>query len=226
MIKKFRKYRNPRVPVYRDHRDNLVGFLHAEDVLKKMMSDETPIEEWRIETLLRPAVVVPPTKLVDEMLDFYQNKRARAAMVMNEFGGVDGIITLKDVLTFIFGQITGEAVGQELYDEKDENSYFVPGEMKLTDFNILTNFGIEDPRMTTVGGVIFRHLDRLPKLNDVVQVEGVVMRVTEIDAHRITTIHAYRGNVDEIDPVTGALIEPENESNGTTLTTDSESKGD
>jgi len=196
MIQEFREYRNPRVPVFRDHRDNLVGFLHAEDILKKLMSDDSNVENWNIESLLRPAVVVPPTKLVDEMLDFYHNKNARAAMVMNEFGGVDGLITLKDVLTFIFGQITGEAAGQDLYSEKDDNSYFVPGEMKLTDFNILTNFGIEDPRMTTVGGVIFRHLDRLPTLNDVVQVEGVVMRVTEMVAHRITNIHAYRGNID------------------------------
>jgi len=225
LIKKFRAYRNPRVPVFRQHRDNLVGFIHAEDVLKKLMNNELPIDEWRIETLLRPAVVVPPTKLVDEMLDFYQSKNARAAMVLNEFGGVDGIITLKDVLTFIFGQITGEAPGQELYDEKDENSYFVPGEMKLTDFNILTNFGIEDPRMTTVGGVIFRHLDRLPKLNDVIQVEGVVMRVTEMDAHRITTVHAYRGNIDEIDPITGSINESSDDQNGSSLTAETEPGG-
>jgi len=236
LIKKFRAYRNPRVPVFRQHRDNLVGFIHAEDVLKKLMNNELPIDEWRIETLLRPAVVVPPTKLVDEMLDFYQSKNARAAMVLNEFGGVDGIITLKDVLTFIFGQITGEAPGQELYDEKDENSYFVPGEMKLTDFNILTNFGIEDPRMTTVGGVIFRHLDRLPKLNDVIQVhedfcrpgifyEGVVMRVTEMDAHRITTVHANRGNIDEINPITGSINESSDDQNGSSLTAETEPGG-
>ena len=158
---------------------------------------DKPVEEWDLNELLRPAVVVPPTKLVDEMLDFYQSKNARAAIVLNEFGGVDGIVTLKDVLTFIFGQITGEAPGQHLYDEKDENSYFVPGEMKLTDFNNLTNFGIEDPRMTTVGGVIFRHLDRLPKLDDAVQVEGVVMRAIEMDAHRIMKVHAYRGSLDD-----------------------------
>ncbi len=199
LIAKFRKFRNPRVPVYRNHRDNLAGFLHAEDVLRMTLKGDKPVEEWDLNELLRPAVVVPPTKLVDEMLDFYQNKNARAAIVLNEFGGVDGIVTLKDVLTFIFGQITGEAPGQHLYDEKDENSYFVPGEMKLTDFNNLTNFGIEDPRMTTVGGVIFRHLDRLPKLDDAIQVEGVVMRATEMDAHRIMTVHAYRGDLEDND---------------------------
>lgn len=197
LIATFRSYEKPRVPVFRHHRDNLVGFLHAEDVLRMLIHSETPVEQWKLTDLLRPVVVVPPTKLVDEMLDFYQSKNARAAIVLNEFGGVDGIVTLKDVLTFIFGQITGKAAGLELYDEMDENSYFVPGEMKLTDFNNLTNFGIEDPRMTTVAGVIFRHLDRLPTLDDAVVVEDVVMRVTEMDAHRISAVHAYKGNLDE-----------------------------
>ena len=197
MIAKFREYRNPRVPVFLHHRDNLVGFLHAEDILRMTLKSDKPVEDWDLNELLRPAVVVPPTKLVDEMLEFYQQKNARAAIVLNEFGGVDGIVSLKDVLSFIFGQITGEAPGQDLYDEKDENSYYVPGEMRLTDFNNLTNFGIEDPRMTTVGGVIFRHLDRLPKRDDAVQVEGVVMRAIEMDAHRIKTVHAYRGDLEE-----------------------------
>lgn len=198
LIATFRNYEKPRVPVFRHHRDNLVGFLHAEDILRMTIHNKIPIEEWKLSSLLRPVVVVPPTKLVDEMLDFYQSKNARAAIVLNEFGGVDGIVTLKDVLTFIFGQITGKAAGLELYDEMDENSYFVPGEMKLTDFNNLTNFGIEDPRMTTVAGVIFRHLDRLPALDDAVVVEDVVMRVTEMDAHRIIAVHAYKGNLDKV----------------------------
>ena len=212
LVATFRSYQKPRVPVFRHHRDNLVGFLHAEDVLRLIINGNTPVEEWTLDSLLRPVVVVPPTKLVDEMLDFYQSKNARAAIVLNEFGGVDGIVTLKDVLTFIFGQITGKAAGLELYDERDENSYFVPGEMKLTDFNNLTNFGIEDARMTTVAGVIFRHLDRMPALDDAVEVEDVVMRVTEMDAHRIIAVHAYKGNLreqtiesDEIEDDTGDI---------------------
>ncbi len=195
LIAKFRSYQKPRVPVFRDHRDNIVGFLHAEDVLRLLLHSKSPIEEWVLSDLLRPVVVVPPTKLVDEMLDFYQSKNARAAIVLNEFGGVDGIVSLKDVLTFIFGQITGSSAGLDLYDERDENNYFVPGEMRLTDFNNLTNFGIEDARMTTVAGVIFRHLDRMPTLDDAVEVEDVVMRVTEMDAHRIIAVHAYKGNL-------------------------------
>ena len=188
----FRRYRHPRVPVYRGSRDNLVGFLHAEDIVR-IVFDEGDLCALTLDDLLRPPVVVPLTKKVDEMFDFFQANQARAAAVLNEFGGVEGFVTMKDVLTFIFGQISGEIRGQEHYEERDEDVYEVPGEMKLTDFNNLTNFGIEDPRMTTIGGVAFRHLDRLPRVGDDVNVEGVRITVLEMEAHRIARVRVARG---------------------------------
>jgi len=190
----FRRYRHPRVPVYRGSRDNLVGFLHAEDIVR-IVFDEADLSTLTLDDLLRPPVVVPLTKKVDEMFDFFQANQARAAAVLNEFGGVEGFVTMKDVLTFIFGQISGEVQGQEHYEERDEDVYEVPGEMKLTDFNNLSNFGIEDPRMTTIGGVAFRHLDRLPRVGDDVTVEGVRITVLEMQAHRIARVRVARGQV-------------------------------
>ena len=145
------------------------------------------------EDIMHPPVVVPLTKKVDEMFDFFQDNNARAAAVLNEFGGVEGFITMKGVLTFIFGEISGRVSGQELYQERDENDYEVSGDMKLTDFNNLTNFGIDDPRMTTIGGVAFRHLDRLPEVGDSVTVEGIVITVIEMDEHRIARVQVTRG---------------------------------
>ncbi|MGI9294426.1 MAG: hemolysin family protein, partial [Pseudomonadales bacterium] len=158
MVERFRAYEHPRVPVFRIHRDNLVGFVHAEDVLRHLL-DGTDLALLQPEDIMHAPVVVPLTKKVDEMFDFFQANNARAAAVLNEFGGMEGFVTMKDVLTFIFGQISGDIEGHELYQERDENEYEVEGAMKLNDFNNLTNFGIEDPRMTTIGGVAFRHLD-------------------------------------------------------------------
>ena len=137
---------------------------------------------------MHPPVVVPLTKKVDEMFDFFETNAARAAACLNEFGGVEGFITMKDVINFIFGEISGKAVGDELYQETDENTYIVPGDMKLNYFDDLTNFGIDDPRMTTIGGVAFRHLDRLPKVGDKVTVEGISITILEMDAHRIAKV--------------------------------------
>ncbi len=196
MVETFKAYRHARVPVYRDRRDNLVGFVHAEDILRLVL-DGVDLSKLDSEEIMHPPVVVPPTKKVDEMFDFFQDNQARAAAVLNEFGGVDGFVTMKDVLTFIFGQISGEAKGQELYQEQDQNVYEVPGDMKLTDFDNLTNFGMTDPRMTTVGGIAFRHLDRLPRVGDKVTIEDIEITILEMDMHRIDRVRVAKGPTSE-----------------------------
>ena len=198
LVERFRQHRHPRVPVFREHRDNLVGFVHAEDVLRLVL-DEADLTTLGLDDIMHLPVVVPLTKKVDEMFDFFTANNARAAAVLNEFGGVEGFVTMKDVLTFIFGQISGDVEGQELYHERDEDSYEVDGDMKLTDFNNLSNFGIEDPRMTTIGGVAFRHLDRLPRVGDSISVEDISITVLEMDGHRIARVRVSRGNrADEV----------------------------
>ena len=196
MIEQFKSIEHPRVPVFRVHRDNLIGFLHAEDVMRVVLSDQD-LSSLKVDDIMRPPVVAPPTKKVDEMFEFFQEKNARAAAVLNEFGGVDGFVTMRDVLNFIFGHTSGVVTGQELYRERDENAYEVPGDMKLTDFNNLTNFGIEDPRMTTIGGVAFRHLDRLPREGDAVYVEGIQITILEMKEHRISQVRVARGHIAE-----------------------------
>jgi len=198
MIAEFRAVKHPRVPVYRKHRDNLIGFLHAEDILRLVL-DRTDLERVKLKHILHPPVVVPPTKTVDEMFDFFQTNNARAAAVLNEFGGVDGFITMRDVINFIFGEISEGVHGQELYQEQDENVYEVDGAMKLTAFDDLTNFGIDDPRMTTIGGVVFRHLDRLPKEGDRVEFDGFVATVLAMDGHRLARVRIARVGFGEDD---------------------------
>jgi putative hemolysin len=191
-LERFQALRHSRVPVFRTRTDNLIGMLHLEDVLPLVL-DKADLSERRLEDLLRPLVVAPPTKRVDEMFDFFQANNTRAAIVIDEFGGVEGIVTIRDLLTFIFGHLSGETKGQALYHERDENLYEVPGEMKLTDFHDLTNFGIWDPRMTTIAGVAFRHLDRLPRVGDSVVVEDCTIKVLAMDGQRIARVRVSRG---------------------------------
>ncbi len=196
IVVKAREYRHPRVPVFRGHRDNLIGFVHSEDVLRLVLQD-ADLNTMDIKEILRPPVVVPLTKKVDEMFEYFQENNSRAAVVLNEFGGVEGMVAMEDVLAFIFGQISGDVAGDDLYQERDDNVYEIAGQMRLTDFNNLTNFGIEDPRMTTIGGVAFRHLDHLPRVNDTVSVEGCSIRILEMDEHRIAKVRVRRGTEQE-----------------------------
>lgn len=197
MVEKFTSYRHSRIPVFKTHRDNLVGFVHAEDVLRLVLDGED-LAALTPEQVMHPPVVVPLTKKVDEMFDFFQRHEVRAAACLNEFGGVEGFITMRGVINFIFGDVSGGIRSTAgLYTEKDNNIYEVPGDMKLNDFDNLANFGIEDPRMTTIGGVAFRLLDRLPREGDKVQMDDILIQVLEMDAHRIVRVRVGQGVDDE-----------------------------
>jgi CBS domain containing-hemolysin-like protein len=191
MLEQVRLSRYARVPVFRNQRDNLVGFVHAEDLMRLIQEGVDPAT-IRLSDILHPPVVVPPTKKVPEMFDFFRTHEVQAAMVVNEFGGVDGLITINGILDFIFGPVTGLATGGEHYEGTQRDEFEVPGEQKLTVFNNLTNFGITDPRMTTVAGVIFRHLDRLPEVGDEVVVDNIRFKVLAMDGHRISRVLATR----------------------------------
>jgi putative hemolysin len=192
MVQHAMQYRMNRLPVYQGQRDNVVGFVHSEDIMRLVM-DGVDLAGSVPGDITHPPVMVPLTKHVDEMLDFFQMHDARAAVVLNEFGGVEGLVTLDDVLAFIFGAVADQMPGQELYEERDKDDYIVPGDMKLTAFNMLTNFGIEDPRMTTIGGVALRHLDRLPREGDTVVVDGIRLTVLAMEGHRVARVRATRG---------------------------------
>jgi putative hemolysin len=194
----FREFRHPRVPVYSGHWDNVIGFLHSEDVLRLKRSG-IDMEKMALKDILRPAYFVPPTTKVDEMFNFFQEHNCRAAIVLGEFGEVLGIVTIKDALTFLFGEITGKMKGSEDWHE-DEEGYIVPGDMRLMDFHVFTNVDISDPVMTTIGGVVFRLFGRLPNIGDKVTYEGYEFRVLEMNGLRISKLRLQKaGQISEGD---------------------------
>ncbi|MCG7984021.1 MAG: hemolysin family protein [Candidatus Thiodiazotropha lotti] len=199
LIDKFREYQHPRIPVYQGHWDNVIGFIHSEDILR-LIQGGGDLEQVTLEMIIKPAHFVPPTKKVDEMFDYFQAHNTRVAIVLGEYGEVLGIVTMKDVLTFIFGEISGKMVGLEYYQEEDENSYVVPGDMRLSDFYNLTNFDIEDPVMSTIAGVAFRLFDRLPKEGDKVRYEGYEFIAREVTGLRISKIQVRKIVADEETP--------------------------
>lgn len=192
IVARVRRSRQSRLPVYRGNRDNLLGFLHAEDLMALVL-DEADLDEIPLEEVLRPLVAVIPTKKVDEMFDYLVERDAKAAVLINEFGGVEGMVSIDQVIEHVFGHEAGAVAGEELYERHENEVFEVPGDMKLNVFNALTNFGIHDPRMTTVAGVVLRYLDRLPEVGDRVGVEGVLLEVLEMDGLRIERIRASRG---------------------------------
>jgi putative hemolysin len=199
LIAEFKRTQHPRVPIVRGNRDNILGFLHSEDVLRYIRKGED-FTTLHIDDILRPAHFVPPTKKVDEMFEYFRRHNTRAAILIGEFGGVHGLVTMKDVLTFLFGEISGTIRGQELYEEEDDNIYTVPADMRIADFNNLTNFDIEDAMMTTVGGIAFRLFDRLPRVGDTTNnLDGIRFTVLAMDGLRIKTLRVEFTRFDDVD---------------------------
>ncbi len=190
LLEAFRSYQHPRVPAYSGHWDNVIGFIHSEDVLR-MLSGGTDPGEVKLPDILHPAHFVPTTTKVDEMFDFFQAHNTRAAIVLGEFGEVLGIVTINDVLTFIFGEISGKLKGADEFEE-DEEGFLVPGYMRLMDFHDLTNIDIDDPVMTTIGGVVFRLFGCLPAVGDQVTYEGYDFRVLEMNGLRISRLRVTK----------------------------------
>ena len=186
LIEEFRRHRHPRIPVYSGHWDNVIGFLYSEDVLR-LIRGGVDLERVQIEDLLRPVHFVPPTIKVDEMFNYFQSHNTRSVIVLGEFGEVLGIVTIKDVLKFIFGEISSPM--RSVADhERDEVGFIVPGDMRLLEFYNLTNIDITDPVMTTVGGVVFRLFGRLPKVGESVVHDAYSYTVLQVDRLRIARL--------------------------------------
>ena len=190
LIETFRGYRHPRVPVYSGHWDNVIGFVHSEDVLR-LVRGGADLDELTIHSILRPAHYVPPTVKVDELFLFFQEHQTRSSIVLGEFGEVVGIVTMKDVLAFIFGELTTDVRGSEEY-ERTDHGHIVPGWMRLLDFYSLTNIDIADPVMTTLGGLVFRLFGRLPELGESVEYQGYRFQVLGIDGLRISKVQVSK----------------------------------
>ena len=197
MVEEFRRLRHPRVPVVHVSPDNIVGFLHSEDLLR-IHRHKVDLAHVPLRKLLRPAHFVPPTKKVDEMFEYFKQHNTRVAIVLSEYGGVHGVVTLKDVLKFIFGEISGANTGKSNYRE-EEGAFIVSGDMRLEKFNEITRFGIDDPVMSTIGGVVFRMFDRLPQEGEDIIQDNLRFVVLEMEGLRIKTICAMFADLDGFD---------------------------
>lgn len=203
VIDAFMSYRHNRVPVYIGHRDNIVGFLYSEDVMRLILED-ADLSRLRLEDLMRAPVMVPPTKKIDEMFDYFQRHDVQAVAVLNEFGGIDGLLTMNDVLTCIFGRAQDSSAESAVSYDSASGACEVPGDMSLTDFARITNAKLEDSRMTTIAGVILRHIDRLPGVGDSVILGDMVLEVVEMEGNRIARVRASHGPARESEPASDA----------------------
>ena len=173
-----------RYPVFRDSLDNIVGILHVRDLVAAL-NDETR-DALGIESLLRPAYVVPETKDLGALLGEFRRTNQHLAVVVDEYGATMGIVTLEDLLEQIVGDIEDEFdLPDESVERIDERTIRIDGTFTLDDFNEEFKVALDDEDFHTVAGFVFGLLGRAAEIGDVVDSDGVQFRVLETSGTRI-----------------------------------------
>ena len=182
-----------RVPVYEDSVDNILGLLFAKDLLK-VWREGGKIDSLR--NLLRQAYFVPEAKLVDELLAEMQTRRVHMAVVVDEYGGVAGLVTLEDIVEEIVGEIRDEYdQGEELpYMQVAEGEYIFLGRIDLGDFNELMGSHLPMEEAETLGGFIYDRMGRVPVSGEVLVVDDLELIVEQVSKQRIRKVRARKLN--------------------------------
>lgn len=177
-----------RFPVISEDKDHVEGILMAKDLLPFMSSGTEP---FSIEKVLRTAVVVPESKRVDQMLKDFRSLRYHMAIVIDEFGGVSGLVTIEDILELIVGEIEDE------YDDDDDRDirqlspshYTVRALTTIEDFNEAFQTQYSDEEVDTIGGMVMQEFGHLPGRGEIIEINGYQFKVAMADSRRIIQVH-------------------------------------
>lgn len=182
-----------RMPVYDGDKDDIVGVLHMKNVLKA--SREVGFDNLDLQALANDPLFVPATIFIDDLLIEFRNQHTHMAILKDEYGGVEGIVTLEDLLEEIVGDIDDEYDEiKKLFRKVDDQNFIVNGKMNLQKFNQIFDTELESNEVDTIAGYIIEEIGYFPDDNEKVQVrEGdLILTTTDIDNGRIHNIHLER----------------------------------
>jgi CBS domain containing-hemolysin-like protein len=181
-----------RVPVYDRDVDNIQGLLYAKDLLQTMNGGADKKSSLR--ELLRPAYFVPETKKADDLLAEMQAQRIHMAIVVDEYGGVTGLVTLEDIIEEIIGEIRDEFDQKEemLYQSVKPGEYLFLGRIDLDDFNQIMDSHLPKVEADTLAGFIYDQMGRIPEEGETISVDGLLLTVDLVSGRRIRRVRADR----------------------------------
>ena len=184
-----------RVPVYEDSRDNIKGILYIKDLLPHLKKSE----DFRWQNLIRPAYFVPETKMIDDLLRDFQANKIHIAIVVDEFGGTSGIVTMEDIIEEIVGEINDEYDEEERsYVKINDHTYVFEAKTLLSDFYKIVKtdsdvFEDIEGDADTLAGLLLEIKGEFPKLHEKLEYEHIQFEVLEMDARRILKVKVILG---------------------------------
>ena len=184
-----------RIPVYQDNKDNIRGVLYIKDLLPHLSKPAN----FRWQSLIRPPYFVPETKKIDDLLREFQENKVHIAIVVDEFGGTSGIVTLEDILEEIVGEINDEYDEEEHnYTKLDANSYIFEGKTLLNDFTKILNlpddeFDDVEGDADSLAGLLLEIKGDFPAVHEILKYKRYTFEVLEIDERRISKVKVIIG---------------------------------
>ena len=180
-----------RFPVIDKNRDDVIGVLLAKDLLRYYAGEE----EFNVRDMLRPAVFVPESKRLNVLLREFRANRNHMAIVVDEYGGVAGLVTIEDVLE----QIVGDIEDEYDFDDSEDNivreqggHYRVKAQTEIADFNQVFGTKFSDTDFDTVGGLVLHRFGRLPKRGEAITIDGLRVQVLRSDSRRLHVLQVHR----------------------------------
>jgi CBS domain containing-hemolysin-like protein len=179
----FREQEYSRFPVYKENLDNIVGLIRVKDLFQ---IDDVALDRHAISTMVRPATFVPETKRVPELLKEFQRKQVQMAIVVDEYGGTAGLVTLEDLIEEIVGEIRDEDdVESEPIVDEGGGSYVFSAKVSFDDLRERLGVEIEPEGFETVGGYVLTRLGRVPAVGESFELDGLQVDVLEAERRRI-----------------------------------------
>ena len=185
-----------RYPVYEENIDKILGFIHVKDLYSLTMKHEA----FSVQKLIRPLMLVPETMTLDNLIIEFRKLHCQIAVVIDEFGGTSGLITLEDVLEEIIGEVQDEFDEEAEADIKEigEDTYIANAMMRIDELvKFLKESLFEEDDVDTIAGLVVKLLGRIAQVGDTVSFNGLTFTVKEVDGARITKLQIYKEPVEE-----------------------------
>ncbi len=182
------------VPVYENSIDNIIGILHTKDVMRSIIENQI----YSLKNLLRPVYFVPETKLISEILKDMQKQGERIAIVTDEYGGTEGVITMEDILEEIVGEIKDKTRSEiQYYSKLPDGKYYVLGSMNITEFNETFSFKLpESDDYNTIAGFISEQTGKILNPSEKYEYEGLVFELIKKNRQKMVQFKVYSTNGD------------------------------
>ncbi len=185
-LEMFREQECSRMPVYRGDLDHITGVLYAKDLLPVLAG--AGLDE-PVERRARRAHFVPETMTLADFMNFSQRSHAHIAVVADEYGGTEGLVTLQDAIREVVGDVGDDDEEEEFYfEEAGEGLYRVDGTFSLDELEKLTGISVDDEEHTTVAGFLMAKFEKIPETGDEMEYSGVHFRIEETDGKRVTRV--------------------------------------